>query len=391
MAKDWTQYSALYPQIFADCIPVRGAFNSAFYDLTRHEIIIFPTDYYPYLQDLGGRRIGEILDKAESEPHRQQATSFLDFLDDNEIIMLSDNMVEFPPIDPSWDYPGLVQNAIIDVSGAIHDFAKIFHELSELACQHVQIRCFSSLLTLNKCHLLLQQAEHKSIAGVELILKHEQGIVDDEYARFLNRHPLVTAITIHSATQAKYVVANPLISMHNDAPPRRVRFTTQVIGSERHCGLITQQQLTPPSVTTFFEAKSFNGCLNRKISVDVNGKIKKCPSMIEVYGDVRSTSLIEAVQHINLKDSWNISKDNIAICSECEYRYACSDCRAYLENPGDSYSKPLKCGYDPYRGVWNEWGGLDKLGAAKLYGIDVVTSRQGNSDVNVECGREDAS
>jgi hypothetical protein len=33
----------------------------------------------------------------------------------------------------------------------------------------------------------------------------------------------------------------------------------------------------------------------------------------------------------------------------------CTDCRVYLQDPNDIYSKPLKCGYNPYTNKWEEW------------------------------------
>lgn len=50
-----------------------------------------------------------------------------------------------------------------------------------------------------------------------------------------------------------------------------------------------------------------------------------------------------------------ITKDKITGCKDCEFRYICTDCRAYIEEPEDIYSKPLKCGYDPNTGEWEDW------------------------------------
>jgi hypothetical protein len=48
----------------------------------------------------------------------------------------------------------------------------------------------------------------------------------------------------------------------------------------------------------------------------------------------------------------------------------CSDCRAYVENPNDLYSKPLKCGYDPYTTKWEEWSTHPlKQDAINYYGL----------------------
>ena len=377
MPKDWTQHSSFFIQLFADCIPVKGAARSAFYDLTRHEIILFPTQYYFLLEDILGKRVGELLEQIQSAPNKKEIISFLDFLDEKELIMLVDDLSEFPPLENSWDFPGLVQNAIIDVSTIIHDFPKIFNELSALGCQCVQIRSFSNLLTLSGCHAVLEHAEHTSIVGLELILKYETDLSDDAYLTFVKQHSLVTTLTVHSAPESKFIVVDTIAPViYEGAPFRQIRFTSQRIDSEIHCGIITQKHLNPPAVDTFFEAKSFNGCLNRKISVDAGGNIRNCPSMKDSYGNIRDSSLLEAVDSVGFKEKWGISKDHISICRDCEFRYACSDCRAYLENRDDAFSKPLKCGYDPYSGKWTEWSEHPtKMIAAKLYGIELPIRR----------------
>ena len=60
-------------------------------------------------------------------------------------------------------------------------------------------------------------------------------------------------------------------------------------------------------------------------------------------------------QYPDFKKYWFINKDQIAVCKDCEFRYICTDCRAYIENPEDMYSKPLKCAYNPYTSEWEEW------------------------------------
>lgn len=43
------------------------------------------------------------------------------------------------------------------------------------------------------------------------------------------------------------------------------------------------------------------------------------------------------------------------VCQDCEFRHICTDCRACLDEPEDIYSKPLKCGYNPYTAEWQDW------------------------------------
>lgn len=381
MARDWNECIALYVQTFADCIPVRGATRSAFYDLTRHEILLFPTDYYPLCNQIQGKTIGSILAEFKDDVNQAQVVAFLDFLDDNELIMLVDDPSLFPAIPTGWDYPGMIQNAIIDISQVRHNFGKIFGDLDALGCQHVQIRAFSNLLTLGDYDDILEKALDKSIAGVELILKYEGQTSVERYVEFMNRHPIITSVSVHSAKMTDRIVVNTTSPVFYEGAPRReLRFTEQDIVSERNCGVITQKQLTPPAVDTFFEAKSFNGCLNRKISIDSNGDIKKCPSMQKAYGNICELSLIDVARRAEFEEEGNLAKDQVEICKDCEFRYACSDCRAYLENPSNMYSKPLKCGYDPHKAEWSDWvSDPDKTVVARGYGMDSLLKRPKSS------------
>lgn len=85
---------------------------------------------------------------------------------------------------------------------------------------------------------------------------------------------------------------------------------------------------------------------------------------------VKTSILWEALEHPDFKKYWYIHKDQIEVCKDCEFRYICTDCRAYLEDPDNLYSKPLKCGYDPYTCEWEEWSTNPlKQQAIEYYGM----------------------
>ncbi len=73
------------------------------------------------------------------------------------------------------------------------------------------------------------------------------------------------------------------------------------------------------------------------------------------FGNIFDTKISTVIQKSDFVEKWLINKDQIEICRDCEFRYNCMDCRAYLEDPSNNYSKPLKCGYSPYTNVWEEW------------------------------------
>jgi SPASM domain peptide maturase of grasp-with-spasm system len=77
--------------------------------------------------------------------------------------------------------------------------------------------------------------------------------------------------------------------------------------------------------------------------------------MSNSYGNIVNTNLADVINNSNFTQVWTLNKDKINVCKDCEFRYVCTDCRAYLDSPLDLYSKPLKCGYDPYTCKWEDW------------------------------------
>jgi SPASM domain peptide maturase of grasp-with-spasm system len=134
----------------------------------------------------------------------------------------------------------------------------------------------------------------------------------------------------------------------------QIYFVEQNAFSEKDCGAIKPEFFTI-NLNTYTEALNHNSCLNRKISIDSRGYIKNCPSMEESFGHISVKNFKEVLFEKSFKKLWNITKDVIEDCKDCEFRYICTDCRAYLESPQNVYSKPLKCGYDPYTGIWSDW------------------------------------
>jgi SPASM domain peptide maturase of grasp-with-spasm system len=101
------------------------------------------------------------------------------------------------------------------------------------------------------------------------------------------------------------------------------------------------------------ESKLYNNCLNRKLGIDIHGNIKNCTALNKSYGNLKDSNLIEIVSSLEFQKLWLIKKDDIMVCKDCEFRYMCSDCRAFTEN-NDLYGKPKYCRYNPYKMEWNK-------------------------------------
>ena len=107
---------------------------------------------------------------------------------------------------------------------------------------------------------------------------------------------------------------------------------------------------------SFYFNRKNNSCWAGKAAVTAAGEVIPCIFARDlVVGNCLEKGL-EAVLHGNrLKRLWELTKDHVAVCRDCEYRYACHDCRplAYAQG-GDLSAKPPRCLYDPYRGRWGK-------------------------------------
>ena len=75
-------------------------------------------------------------------------------------------------------------------------------------------------------------------------------------------------------------------------------------------------------------------------------------SRTKSFGNIKDTTLEEAINKPGFKDLWYICKDQIDVCKDCEFRYMCTDCRCFIKDPDNIYSQPAKCPYNPYICLW---------------------------------------
>lgn len=121
---------------------------------------------------------------------------------------------------------------------------------------------------------------------------------------------------------------------------------------------IPGQMVGPPFYTSrkaFAEARCFNPCWKGKITVSDDGSVLPCVfARGRIAGNVRNQSLTEIINSGNMDRFWGMSKDRVRICRDCEFRYACPDCRplALGWHDGDLSAKTYGCNYDPYSGKW---------------------------------------
>jgi len=112
-------------------------------------------------------------------------------------------------------------------------------------------------------------------------------------------------------------------------------------------------------------------CLSGKIAITDNGDVLPCIfSRGLTVGNVLKSTLREIISGRKLRAVWGSTKDDVLVCKDCEYRYACFDCRPLSEGinqgRGEYLSAPYpRCTYNPYTGEWA--GGVWRVDEKKPY------------------------
>ena len=96
-----------------------------------------------------------------------------------------------------------------------------------------------------------------------------------------------------------------------------------------------------------------HSCYKNKICITASLDVHPCVMERSiVYGSLLSAPLVDVLKAGN--PYMGASKNLVSTCRDCEYRYACFDCRVDRVSPDDFYSKSSNCGYNPHTGIWVE-------------------------------------
>ncbi len=336
-----------YFKLFANCIGVLGYNKAIICDLQRHKALVITHSIYNLIEDCKKLNIDSVLDYNQYD--REDVLTNLEKLVELELGFWTENPDNFPEIKLNWESPELINNAIIEIDfNNLEDIEKFLGGIFSLKCKFLEIREYSSF-TEDKLRFILNKCGKSQIRSINLFVKYINTEMYERLNTLLINYPKLSNIIIHSCIEVEYFSSNP-----------RILKTKQAINDNSHCGNVGKQYFRN-NIKFFTEAHNFNTCLNKKISLVNHGIIKNCPSMKKNFGNINEIMIDELITKKEFKGIWNISKDKINVCSDCEYRYICTDCRAFRDNEKDLFSRPSKCKYNPYIGKWSHEDGFRTL------------------------------
>jgi len=329
-------------KMYDNCKVVSGPAISIICDLQKRNFVYIPEGLNEIITLHQEKTIDEVKSNYDVELH-QTIDDYFDYLIRNQFIFFTsiDNSKYFEKLRNDFEEPFKISNAIIDFDrNSNHNYNKIFNELGMLGTPNIEFRFFEIIKLGIIDDILINQKSGRCLY-MSILLKYTEEITEESLNSLFLKYQFIGQFIVHSSPFSKII---------DDYYPFNILFTKQEIIDESCCGNISKKNFSV-NISHYNEALQFNTCLNKKISIDKEGNIKNCPSLKTSFGNVKNDSLVEvALNNKAFADYWNINKDQIKVCKDCQFRYICTDCRAFVE---DKFDKPKKCRYDPYTNKWN--------------------------------------
>ena len=353
-----------YLNMFSNCPVVRGKNRSLICDLQMGKYHHIPNDMADVLKFLSTHSLEECY-SSYGYGNKGIVRSYVDYILNHDMGFMDTSIInELVPLPLQWDAYSEITNVIIELSPQLSYDIPFIKELIDLNLEALEIRCYDRV---DRDQLLqfLNKFSKSTVTSISILLKWEEWCTETNLSTLIDENLRINSIVVHASPHEK------VIKLLKDSAS--IVYNKQVLASCLQCGVIKPGYFST-NVKLFTESQNYNTCLNRKLSIDKDGFIKNCPSLADHFGHMDHTRLADVLAQPEFKKNWLINKDRIAVCRDCEFRHVCTDCRAYVEHPEDNYSKPLKCGYDPYANVWEEWANIPlKQEAIAYYGFSNLT------------------
>ncbi len=348
-------------RLFENCHITKGVSRSVIVDFQRGNLYIIPNEIADLFDQSNSIEYTNI---DESKINLETLNKYIDYLISNEICFFIDSKLKenFTKINYNdWDYPAKITNAIVEIDcknainiyDALHGLIDVFHT------RHIEFSILGDIC-INELFEFISKFDSFDLLSYNIIFSIcDNEHLDDAINILLTQHKICDVI-LHSTTRNDVMIFNSGLS--------KIILTEKVF-SYKTCGIVEYDQFVF-DINHISESFNHNTCLNRKITIDSSGNIRNCPNTNTVFGNIFVDDLGSIIDSDVFKRMSNISKERIYICKHCEFRHVCTDCRAFLENPDDEFSKPLKCGYDPYLCEWTDWSKNPiKKDAMEFYGF----------------------
>ncbi len=330
---------------------MKGYRRSAVYDFQRSYYRLVPNDLANVLDKIDGLTPMQALDhfRAVESDFKQ----YLELLLDREYVMLvePDMYACFSELKVTFRTPSVITNTIIDLRTDTNMtfIQECVNLLAELHCYHIMFR-WPNGTTLADIENVATKLDNTHLENVQFMYDEQWAEGKIGAQRLIDRWPWLAAIYLTNAHAQEWGVE------HN--PVRSVLCIAHgmnefEVDRER---MLVQQRL-------YNESQWHNTFANRKLHIDSLGSFSNTPFSAKrwSFNHEDLSEIISIVKTDEFKVDWDVTKDNIDVCRNCEHRHMCVDPVLPVKRNDSSYYRPRECAYNPYICKWKGEDGYRNL------------------------------
>ncbi len=344
-----------YLVLLSTCQVTKGSNRNILIDYAHDSVYEIGNDHVQLLHKLRETPILNVSEQIEDDESKGYFEEFISFLISQEMAVVTPHPENFPEISKSLHNDSLkIIDSILEVApdSSLDGIEKFCREISELGCQEIVVWFVSESITMEIIDAVFDILTKYDFSYIEAHCTYNGVMKNREIVwSFVENHASLKRVYLYSAEKKERV---DVVNIFSDLAPMSLgEFITveQNFNDGNCCGQIHFESLDFSGywVTNMLLKK--NGCLYKKVSLKKDGTIVNCPCLDVAYGNIRDTTVENVIQKKTFKRWGEIKKDDIHVCKECEYRYNCTDCRAFRLTD-DIFSKPSKCKYNPRLSSW---------------------------------------
>ncbi len=334
-----------YFRLFSNCRLIKGYSRSAIYDLQREELYQVPNSFFELLSSANSKKIQDIYHEYPEES--ETLDEYFDFLLSKDLIFLMPELrhfSNFKEIDFNYQYPFSLFSTIIALDNSkslISHTINVLNNIEETKCKYVQLRLGLGIdisMIKDIINLFINREIFRSISIIISQNDYDQLSKNENL-----KHSIINKLIVY---QNQEDIQNPHKS--NQLEPVEVIYINESDFPVFKSLNELRFQNFQPNIISYSEALNHNLYYNKKAYIAPNGDVLQSPFTSKTFGNIDTKSLLSIISNETFQEYWNIPKDKIEVCKDCEFRYVCNDGRIPLKQGKDSYYFEKSCTYDPY-------------------------------------------
>lgn len=342
-----------YIKLYSCIKMVSGIVRSALYDLNRNLIYFIPNDIFKLLEKINNKRIDHLLDHLESLEDNKYYYYWLDYLNNLECIQIFsfEERNLFPEIDTIYYTPRKISFLELDSNLLCSSqIGRIISEINSLIIPNIIIY-IQDISSYSEMEKVLSIFENSVVTRIILFINYDSKLfeeIDINENKVFYENPRLFKLIF-------YNYPNILNSNHKSDSIMLFNENLSDIGNKN-----ISNNLIVVNVKAFGESDRYNLFYNERIYLSeellvYNGFLKE-----KYYGNYQKMNFSEILNNSLYKDFVIISKEQIIICNQCEFRKGCSDNRIPVKG-NKLYYHTTECQYNPYVGKWKDEQGYKNL------------------------------